>query len=126
MKLVHAAETRVATLSGHVILFESGIPQDVPGAAVLECLGKGATPYAEPGEPAPLVPKPSTGVVVETDHERLTKLFKEVIARAQKDEFRQDGQPKSAVILKYFGRNATDEERTAAWAAATATVTKID
>lgn len=120
MKLVHAAETRVATLSGHVIFFEPGIPQDVPKAAVLDCLGKGATQYVEPGaEPVPVAQLTPAPVVTETDHERLVKLFKEVIGRAHKDEFRQDGQPKSAVILKHFGRNVTDEEREAAWTEAT-------
>lgn len=126
MKLVHATKMRVATLAGHVVVFAPGVPRDVPQAAVRDCMAKGARPYTEPGEPEPVIPAIADQVSAESDHSRLVKLFKEVIDRSAKEEFRQDGQPKSAVVLKYFGRNINDEERTAAWAEATASVPKAD
>lgn len=119
MKLVHAADMRVPTLSGHVIEFEAGVPQDVPSVVVPDCLGKGAVPYAEPGEEAPAVPVVEPKTVV-SDHDKLVAVFKGIIADARKEDFRQDDTPKASVVKKLFGRDPTEEERAAAWAAATA------
>ena len=123
MKLVHAADMRVPTLSGHVIEFTAGVPQDVPNVVVHDCLGKGAVPYVEDGAPEPdLAALKPVAVSTVSDHERLVGVLKDIVARGLKEEFRQDDTPKASVVKKLFGRDPTEEERAKAWLEATTKV----
>lgn len=132
MKVVHPHGMRVATLGGHIINLEPNVPADlIPSLATL-ALGHGAqiVEHEDPVEPPADLPPPVHAdvphVVVkpvpETDHEKLVKIMKDIIARGSKEEFRADGEPKNAVLNRLFGRVVNEEMRNAAWTEATTVV----
>lgn len=119
MKIVHTEGLRIATTEGHVILLEPNVPQEVQDFLGILALGKGATQVLAEGEtpvePTVVVKAPT----VETPHDKLVKIMKELIATGDQANFRQDQQPKSSVLNRLFGSAVTEEQREKAWAEAT-------
>lgn len=119
MIVVHPHGARVATLRGHVLLLEAGVPQEIPDALALEAFSVGAVQVVSEGEKpvdkAALAPPATTTL---TDAERLTNVFVDILTRNVKEELRQDKQPRNATIQAHFGRAITEDERNAAYEAA--------
>lgn len=126
MIVVHPTGVRIATLSGSSFVLEPGVERDLPDHLGVLALGKGAR-LVEASQPveqeatAPVViptvevAHQPADVVVETDHQKLVKIMKDIISRGQRDEFRGDGMPKTALLNRLAGRALTEEEREAAW-----------
>ena len=131
MKVVHPTGVRIATLSGAIINLAANEVRELPDYLATLALGHGAQPVHEDHEPVAVadtakaehlnieVPHEVVKAAVPTDHEKLTKIMKEMIIRGDTTEFRNDGQPKNAILNRLFGKAVTEEMRTAAWAEAT-------
>lgn len=135
MKVVHPHGMRAATLSGHIVKLDPGVETELPAALATLALGYGAhlvdeeSPVDAPSLPDPVISPTNVEVPhvvvpahVETDHEKLVKIMKDMIARGSKEEFRADGQPKNAILNRLFGKAVTEELRDVAWKEATTVV----
>lgn len=137
MKVVHETGVRIATLHGDVIVLEPGVVTELPAHLVRYTLAEGAEIVGEYVKSQletkfqNAVPEPLKTVEVvadnptpykESDHERLVRVMKEIIARGDVSDFRTDQQPKNAILNRQFGRVVTQEEREKAWAEATTVV----
>lgn len=124
MKVVHTSDLRIATLTGHIVSLKANVPRNVPDAIGVMALGQGAKQVLEDGETA-LEVDPldglNSGVYAppETRHQRLVKIMQGLITTGDVSNFRQDGQPKSAVLNRLFGESVLEDERTIAWEEAT-------
>jgi hypothetical protein len=120
MKVVHTSGIRIATLSGHVARLEPGVPADLPDFLAIMALGQGARQVLEGGEVAvdPAILTMNTPPP-ETRHQKLVRVMQDIIVTGDPANFRQDKQPKSAVLNRLFGEAVLEEERNAAWDEAT-------
>jgi hypothetical protein len=108
MKVVHTADLRIATLTGHIVRLEANVPRNVPDAIGILALGQGAKQLTEDGEiaAAPVIPLELSVITPnETRAEKLVRVMKEIIVTGDPSNFRQDGQPKTAVLNRLFGEN---------------------
>lgn len=133
MKVVHPTGVRIATLSGAVINLAANEERDLPDHLATLALGHGALPVYDSTQPEDLITDSTittplleveikhdvVKAVVPTDHEKLVAIMKDMVIRGSTEEFRNDGQPKNAVLNRLFGKVVTEELRTAAWAEAT-------
>jgi uncharacterized protein (DUF849 family) len=131
MKVVHPTGVRIATLSGAIINLAANEVRELPDFLATLALGHGAQLVHEDREHVVIadavkveqlnveIPHEVVKAVVPTDHEKLTKIMKEMIIRGDTTDFRNDGQPKNAILNRLFGKAVTEEMRTAAWAEAT-------
>lgn len=130
MKIVHPTGVRIATLTGAVVNLAANEVRDLPQALVALALGHGAHLVDENEEPEQVTqsaaPVPTIEPVLEkvvlateTDHEKLVRIMKDIIARADPADFRADKEPKNSILNRMFGKVVTEELRTAAWAEAT-------
>lgn len=130
MKVVHPTGVRVATLTGHILLLEAEVVTELPPSLVPLAIANGAhladnddesvaiaAPVA-PGTPIPTVDVPHTPAPAtpQSREDKLVAILQDIAGRAQKEEFRNDGSPKAALVNRIFGDVVTEEERMAAWA----------
>lgn len=115
MKIVHTEGLRIATTEGHVLLLEPNVPQEVQEFLGILALGRGAKQVLAEGEEPAALPVTPKEPAVETDHDKLVKIMKELIAGGDQANFRQDKQPKSSVLNRLFGAVVTEEQREKAW-----------
>lgn len=122
MKVVHTSGLRIATLTGHIVRLEPNIPREIPDHLGVLALGQGAKQVLENGDthtPA-VIPEPApVSVPTETRAQKLVRVMQEIIVTGDPSNFRQDGQPKSAVLNRLFGDSVLEDERTLAWGEAT-------
>ena len=117
MKVVHASGVRISTLTGHIAVLKPGVPAELPELLAVLALGQGAKQVLEDGE-APAVIPVAAPKTVETRHDKLVRIMKDLIEIGDPTNFRQDGQPKSAVLNRLFGEAVLEDERAPAWDAA--------
>ena len=122
MKVVHTSDLRIATLTGHIVSLKANIPADVPDFIGVMALGQGAKQVLEDGE-TPVVPAeipaPPAVSPAEARMQKLVRVMQEIIVTGDPSNFRQDGQPKSAILNRLFGDTVLEDERTLAWGEAT-------
>lgn len=130
MKVVHPTGVRVATLTGHILLLEAEVVTELPPPLVPLAIANGAhladnddesvaiPALALPSATIPTVEVHHTPAPVtpQTREEKLVAILQDIVDRAQKEEFRNDGSPKAALVNRIFGDVVTEEERMAAWA----------
>lgn len=133
MKVVHPTGVRIATLSGAIINLPANEVREVPDFLGTLALGHGAQLVYDSTQPEDLIVADTiktehlnveikhevVKAVVPTDHEKLVKIMQDMIVRGDTTEFRNDGQPKNAILNRLFGKVVTEELRTAAWSEAT-------
>lgn len=111
VEMVSLLDQRVASTSGHIVLFQANVPRMVPASLVQECMAKGCAPVNLAA--APRLEDVSRAKVEFQGDIRRTMLFLAVKSLAEENDskkFDAGGYPKTAVVSGMLGFEINRQE----------------
>lgn len=104
----------VASVHGHAIRFEKGVPTHVPPECYQEIIAIGGVPETEIEEPVvPENTRPSDPFAMK---KAVFKVFEDIKLRNQREDFTAGGLPHPKALERELGWKVDAKERDALWA----------
>jgi hypothetical protein len=114
MKFISNRSFVLASVLGHSIAFEKGVPTHVPKECHREAIGAGCV--ASDGEVEMETKKPETVLNEDERNEMLRMVLADMKTRNDREEFTATGAPKVKAVEKLAGFDVTSAEVAELWA----------